>query len=77
MPRSGHEPIHDPEVIQRMDALLDLFDVAMKMMRQNLRREHSAESAEKIEERLDEWLRSTPWPRSGPGIREVVEQQSP
>lgn len=76
MPRKGREPIRDPEVIERVDAILDLFDVAMRMMRQNLRREHPAESPERIEERLAEWLRSTPWP-SGPGIRVRAEQPSP
>jgi Rv0078B-related antitoxin len=76
MPRREREPIRDPSVTERMDALLDLFGVAMKMARQNLHREHPTESPEQVEERLAEWLRSTPWPHSGPGIRIIAERTS-
>jgi len=64
--------------MERVESLLDLFDVALRMMRQNLRREHPEDSPERIEQRLAEWLRSTPWPRAeGTRIRVAAVRVMP
>jgi hypothetical protein len=49
-------PIDDPRVISRMRATFDLFDLAVKMQRQNLRRRHPDASPEEIACRLRGWL---------------------
>jgi hypothetical protein len=43
-----------------MRTTFDLFDLALKMQRQNLLRRHPDASPEEIDRRLAEWLQSRP-----------------
>lgn len=52
--------IDDPNVLSRMRTAFDLFDLALKMQRENLRRRHPDATPEEIDRRLGEWLRSRP-----------------
>jgi hypothetical protein len=58
-------PIEDPKVISRMRATFDLFDLAIKMQRQNLRRRHPDASPEEVASRLREWLQNRPGAEHG------------
>ena len=57
--------IDDPKVISRMRATFELFDLAIKMQRQNLRRRHPDASPEEIACRLREWLQNRPGAEHG------------
>lgn len=46
---------------------LDLFDLAERVMRQNLRRKYPGASPAQIEDRLREWLRHRPGAEHGDG----------
>jgi hypothetical protein len=58
---------------QRMRLAFDLFEMAEKLMRQNLERSHPEASDAEIEERLVAWLRHHPGAEmgdaSGPDFR--------
>jgi uncharacterized protein YaeQ len=53
----GMELKHEPDVIARVQMIMDLYEAAEEMMRLKLRREHPDETDEQIEERLLSWLR--------------------
>lgn len=52
--------IDDPNVVSRMRTTFDLFDLALKMQRQNLLRRHPGADEGEIDRRLAEWLRTRP-----------------
>lgn len=52
----------------RLRLAFDLFEVGVRLMRQNLRRRHPGESAEQIERRLAAWLATRPGAASKPGV---------
>ncbi|HXV63147.1 MAG TPA: hypothetical protein VEK15_20780 [Vicinamibacteria bacterium] len=56
---------------ERFRIALDLFDDGVRLMRQNLKREHPDASEQQIEERLRAWLRHRPGAEDGdcPGRR--------
>jgi hypothetical protein len=53
-------PIRDPDVMTRMAIAFDLFDTAVAMMHQNLRRRNPEASEEEIEAGVREWLQRRP-----------------
>jgi hypothetical protein len=53
------------EVRERFRTALDLFDVAVRMMRQNLRRKHPSVSDAEIETWVHDWLRHRPGAEHG------------
>ncbi|HEU5055942.1 MAG TPA: hypothetical protein VFU21_05435 [Kofleriaceae bacterium] len=50
---------------ERLLAALDLFEAGVDLMRQRLRRQDPAASAEEIERRLTAWLRHRPGAEHG------------
>ncbi len=54
------EWISDPEDLVRARATFELYELAEKIMRQNLRRRFPAESEAQVETRLISWLRKEP-----------------
>ena len=54
------EPIRDPEVLARMRTAFDLYQTAVDLMRQNLRRRHPEASEEEIRHRLQVWMFEQP-----------------
>ncbi|MHB8513595.1 MAG: hypothetical protein ACYDCC_15675 [Actinomycetota bacterium] len=67
----------DMDFASKMNVALDLFDAAIEIERQNLRRKHPAESDEVIEARVRDWVRTRPGAEFGdaPGrIRRLDEQ---
>lgn len=58
-------PIHDPDVIARVQRAFDLNETAEALMRQNLRRRFPRETEDQIELRLLEWLRDRPGAEHG------------
>jgi hypothetical protein len=53
-------PIRDPDVMIRMAIAFDLFDTAVAIMHQNLRRRNPEASEEEIEDGVREWLQRRP-----------------
>lgn len=51
-------PRRNPEVIARMRALFDLYEVAEQMQLQRLRREHPQADEDEIKERFLDWLQT-------------------
>lgn len=51
--------------IDKMRSALELADLAVRVMRQNLRRRHPDASAERIEEMLRVWVRTRPGAEHG------------
>ena len=62
------KPIRDLAVMRKMEATLDLADVAEQIMRQNLRRRHPGASEEEIERWLIDWLHTRPGAEHGDGV---------
>jgi hypothetical protein len=66
-------PARDLSAGQRLRLAFDLYEVAEKMMRQNLRRRNPGASEAEIEALLLDWRRSRPGAEhgdaSGPGFR--------
>jgi hypothetical protein len=54
------ELIDDPEVSARAREAFELYELAEKMMRQNLRHRFPDETSTEIERRLISWLRKEP-----------------
>lgn len=54
------EAVADPALTERLRLAFELFDLAERMMRQNLRRDDPKASDEEIESRVRAWLRSAP-----------------
>jgi len=54
------QPIRDPAVMARMAIAFDLFDTALAIMHQNLRRRNPDASEEEIDAGVREWLRRQP-----------------
>ena len=48
-----------------MRTALELSDLAVRVMRQNLRRRHPDADSEEIEQRLREWVRTRPGAEHG------------
>ena len=63
------EPIRDPEVLARMRATFDLYQTAVDMMRQNLRRRHPDASEAEIARQLQEWMLEQPEDPPGTPLR--------
>jgi Xaa-Pro aminopeptidase len=63
------EPIHDPEVLARMRVTFDLYQTAVDMMRQNLRRRHPDASEAEIARRMQEWMLEQPEDPPGTPLR--------
>jgi Rv0078B-related antitoxin len=65
--------IRDPKIMGRMRTTFDLFETAVRMQRQNLRRRDPDASDEEIARRLREWLHHRPGAEhgdaSGPDFR--------
>lgn len=57
--------IRDPRVMARARAMSDLFELAVKIQRQNLRRCHPDASDEEVSRRLREWLHHRPGAEHG------------
>jgi hypothetical protein len=57
--------IRDPKVMARARATYDLYEVAVKMQRQNLRRRYPGASSQEISRRLREWLLQRPGAEHG------------
>lgn len=55
----------DADVLERMQAAFDLYDIAEAMMRQNLRRRDPSATEEEIEQGIREWLRRRPGAEHG------------
>ena len=53
-------PTSHAVMLERLRATFDLYDLAEKVMRQNLRRRHPEASDAEIERRLISWLRKDP-----------------
>lgn len=52
--------IRDPEIMERMQTMLELFELSVIMQRQNIRRRHPELGPDEVEERVQEWLASRP-----------------
>jgi len=50
------EPIRDPETRQRFEETMELFGVAVQIMRQNIRRRNPELTEDEVDERLQDWL---------------------
>lgn len=71
-------PQSDPDVLERMEIAFDLYDVAERMKRQNIRRSDPSATEREVEERIREWLRDRPGARDGDGVGRVVRpEESP
>jgi hypothetical protein len=68
------EPIHDPEVLARVQATLDLYEASEEIMRQNLHRRHPEESDAEIERRFLAWLWKLPGPEALPAWVKISRQ---
>ena len=65
-------PISDPAVLRRMAIAFDLFEVAVQMKRQNLRRQIPSATEEEIEHGVREWLHKRPGAEHGDGVGRPV-----
>jgi hypothetical protein len=65
------EPIRDPEVLARMRIAFDLYQTAVDMMRQNLRRRHLDASEAEIVRRMQEWMLERPKDPPGTPLKVV------
>ena len=52
---------------ERFETTLDLWDTAVELRRQSLRREHPAASVDQIEQLLNRWLAHRPGAEHGDG----------
>ena len=61
----------DPSPAERFRIALDLFDTGVRLMRQNLSRDHPDATEKEIDDRLRAWLRHRPGAEHGdcPGRR--------
>ncbi len=50
------EPIRDPETTRRFEETMELFETAVQIMRQNIRRRNPELTEDEVDERLQEWL---------------------
>lgn len=71
-PFDDKPPISDPAVLRRMAIAFDLFEVAVQMMRQNLRRRNPSANEEEIEQGVREWLHTRPGAEHGDGVGRPV-----
>ncbi|MCH9687594.1 MAG: hypothetical protein K0V04_39555 [Deltaproteobacteria bacterium] len=62
-----------PEPIDKMRTALQLADLALRVMRQNLRRRHPDESPDEIESRLRTWVQTRPGADHGDCIGRPIE----
>ncbi len=64
------EPIRDPEITRRFLETMELFETALAIQRQNIRRRHPNLSEAEVDERVQEWLLDRPETfTSSPGFR--------
>lgn len=61
----------------RLRLALDMFATGEALMRQRLRREHPGLTADQIEDRLLEWLRTRPGAEAGDGAGRPVRWPRP
>ncbi len=67
---SYREPIRDPEITRRFLETMELFETALAIQRQNIRRRHPGLSEAEVDERVQEWLLDRPETfTSSPGFR--------
>ena len=69
------EPIRDPEVLARMRVTFDLYQTAVDMMRQNLRRRHPDASEAEIARRMQEWMLEQPEDPPGTPLRAMNREE--
>lgn len=68
-PLSDHRrPIRDPEMMERMQTTFELFEAAVEIMRQNLRRRNPDAAEEEIDQGIREWLADRPGAEHGDGV---------
>ena len=64
------EPIRDPDIKRRFLETMELFETAVALQRQNLRRRYPGLSEAEVDDRLQEWLLDRPETfTSSPGFR--------
>jgi len=68
------QPLRDPAILARMQVAFDLYETAVVMMRQNLRRRHPEADPAEIERRLSAWLRQRPGAEDGDGAGRPVQR---
>lgn len=74
---AAHTPL-DPEAVQRrMQTVCDLFEAALALQRQNLRRRHPEASEERISELVQEWLFHRPGAEHGDGVGRPIPWPPP
>ncbi|NJL26728.1 MAG: hypothetical protein HC897_02065 [Thermoanaerobaculia bacterium] len=54
------QPIRDPQIKERLQAVLDLYETAEEMMRMKIRRRNPSLSDEEVEQQLIRWLEKRP-----------------
>jgi hypothetical protein len=62
-----------PEARGALSATFDLFDTGVKLMRQNLRRQHPELAEAEIDRLLGEWLRHRPGAEAGDAVGRSVD----
>lgn len=63
------DPLPEPE---RLRATVDLFELGVRLMRENLRRQFPDASATDIEQRLRHWLHERPGAEQGDAVGRPV-----
>lgn len=69
--------IRDPEVLARMKLTFELYELAERMMRQNLRRSFPTAGDDEIERRLVAWLHHRPGAEFGDAVGRPVIRIKP
>jgi hypothetical protein len=59
-----------------LSATFDLFETGVRLMRQNLRRQHSDVSEDEIDRLLGEWLRHRPGAEAGDAVGRSVDPRT-
>ena len=67
--KTFHETVHRPEIVQRFQETMELFETALGIQRQNIRRRHPELPEEEVDERLQEWLLDRPGDHTSPTFR--------
>lgn len=57
-------------------ATFDLFDLGVRLMRQNLRRLHPEASDEDIDRRLGDWMRHRPGAEAGDAVGRSIDPRA-
>lgn len=55
-----YETVRDPEIMRRFAETMELFEAAVAIQRQNIRRRHPELSEDEVDERLQAWLLDRP-----------------